>query len=651
MTEQIEERLLEFPVTIPGGMNAWDQADSLKLRSHQGGAGGFGQVAPAESPAMQNLDFFEEGFGTRLGSTVASDLRSILVASEELLDGFEWDDPQTGARIILALGKKALYSNQSGTFAQLTHNNTGATAFTFAEDVTKWSWCVADGHVLLFPDGVTNRAVAYLNGGAVEDRFGSSTNTTTVDADSNSGQKVLSVAATTGLYPGDRLGIGEGTAREEFGFIATVSAGVSVTLMDNLASTHTAVQADAVRVYNRYAEAWSTTTLHRITGDWSLGAFMSEQVTERVAFSDGRLIEYTPFSRASASGVWDLAGADGGAYFPRARMTAMQAFTPEGGDVNRQLLHVFTAHGPGILTGFEEYDQAMDANRKSGGVPLNHRCVVACKGWLVYLTENKDIEAINGPNWINLGRRLKNRSKTGPLDGIDVTQSRLTAFGFYDVENERVVFGATTASGRVNDIQFVVDLRQGEPLMGEARDSYEQKVRVHPWVIADPDNNDWFNGMFQVLGSVLGVTRDGRTWTVGGAGLPRADLDAIGIEDAWQTPWFNGGASMLEHYFLNLISRFKRVGGWSIDIEVLLNYSTEAAKTLSVLMTTDSAALWDVAQYDVDVYNAPGVVKKFHEISRFGQAISLRITRSTISQYWLLLQTNTIYQPGAMVTA
>jgi len=75
----------------------------------------------------------------------------------------------------------------------------------------------------------------------------------TVDADSAAGQAVLSVAGTTNFNAtdyakGHRVIIGRGTVREEEGTIASISAGVSITMDDNLTYAHTATQADVVEV-------------------------------------------------------------------------------------------------------------------------------------------------------------------------------------------------------------------------------------------------------------------------------------------------------------------------------------------------------------------------------------------------------------------
>jgi hypothetical protein len=69
---------------------------------------------------------------------------------------------------------------------------------------------------------------------------------TTVDAASAAAQKVLNVAATTGFNVGDAILINSGGARQEWNEVATIQAGVSLTLVNNLAYLHTLAQADAV---------------------------------------------------------------------------------------------------------------------------------------------------------------------------------------------------------------------------------------------------------------------------------------------------------------------------------------------------------------------------------------------------------------------
>ena len=211
------ERLSEFSFAAAGGLNSWDPSDQLMQRSHRqlsaSAVGGFAnvpraiggegahaqaiwqQVAPMESPSLQNIEFFQDGWGTRLGSLQADDLTSVLLAGDALYDGFEWQDPAVGgARILIVISAQTLYTNQSGSWAQLAHNDAAATPFTFGSTITKWMFSAVDGHLLISTDGATNRIRAYRSGAALDDPLGNTTATTTVNVDSSSGQMVLKIA-------------------------------------------------------------------------------------------------------------------------------------------------------------------------------------------------------------------------------------------------------------------------------------------------------------------------------------------------------------------------------------------------------------------------------------------------------------------------
>lgn len=72
---------------------------------------------------------------------------------------------------------------------------------------------------------------------------------TTVNVDSALGQKVLRVVDTTNFLVGEVIAINQGGARAETGTVASIQAGVSLTLVANLTFTHTAAQADTVTAY------------------------------------------------------------------------------------------------------------------------------------------------------------------------------------------------------------------------------------------------------------------------------------------------------------------------------------------------------------------------------------------------------------------
>jgi hypothetical protein len=79
-----------------------------------------------------------------------------------------------------------------------------------------------------------------------------------VDQDSASGQEVLNVDSTAGFFVGDTVDINPGGPREETGVIASIQAGVSLTLEDPLANAHTALQNDMVFDTDRIIGSYRT---------------------------------------------------------------------------------------------------------------------------------------------------------------------------------------------------------------------------------------------------------------------------------------------------------------------------------------------------------------------------------------------------------
>lgn len=83
---------------------------------------------------------------------------------------------------------------------------------------------------------------------------------TTVDADSNSGQAVLKLTATTDLVAGDVVvaDADNSNSKREACIVASVSAGDSVTCTTNLTFSHTAAQGDDVVLTNRLPATGTT---------------------------------------------------------------------------------------------------------------------------------------------------------------------------------------------------------------------------------------------------------------------------------------------------------------------------------------------------------------------------------------------------------
>lgn len=102
--------------------------------------------------------------------------------------------------------------------------------------------------------GIGTDGVAYGDGIQFDiDELGTRLETV-VDSDSSSGQKVLNITATTNSRIGQQIIIAAGDATlEEIGIIESIQAGVSITLVDDLANTHTSAAGNSVEEYlSRY---------------------------------------------------------------------------------------------------------------------------------------------------------------------------------------------------------------------------------------------------------------------------------------------------------------------------------------------------------------------------------------------------------------
>ncbi len=171
-----------------GGANYRDQADALFSRSHQQVKGGWQQYpgVGVESPDAYNIDYDPQGLQKRLGSVSYQDLTSILVASDALLGGFEFRSPG-GSRAEFAIGKKSIYTDQSGTWIRI--KDSASADFSWDSDITMFTVTFGDGHWFVGSNGTNNEIATWRsgadldpemkNGNTYEDAFGSGTNVMT----------------------------------------------------------------------------------------------------------------------------------------------------------------------------------------------------------------------------------------------------------------------------------------------------------------------------------------------------------------------------------------------------------------------------------------------------------------------------------------
>jgi len=313
-----------------------------------------------------------------------------------------------------------------------------------------------------------NGIQVYRSGSALDDQLRNNTTTTTVNSDSNSGQKVVNVASVAPFVINDRVILNEGGAREETGYINSIGAS-SITLQANLTYTHTAGQADVVKVKNRWTDLDSTN--NTITGNWGTGAYMLASWQSRLAFAkdSSNVIEYTPMSHETSSGVWDLASSTGaGFYQTSGKIMALIPFIPTLENSLEEYLYIGTSTGLEILTGFLTYDRLIKI--EGSKAPLNHRAYVKTKNWIIYLTLDRNIMACNGTRVIDLGRRVKKTTADGVLDTLAIASSKTNAFGFYNKTKEQAFLYFNTSGDNLNDTAIVIDFKLGEPTLNEGQE-------------------------------------------------------------------------------------------------------------------------------------------------------------------------------------
>lgn len=627
--------LLQIDFSIFGGGNWSDQPRELIQRAYQSAAGGFQQIAPVESPDMENIDFIERAIGKRKGSSSLDDYSSVLISGDTILKQIAWIKPNSTTEVNVACGAKGIYTDQSGSWARLTNAN--GTAFQFNTDATKASFVMVDNHLLIMTD--TNYTQIYRTGTALDDQMNNQTTTTTVDADSNSGQKVVNVAATTMFNVGDRVALNLGGAREEFGYIASISAGVSITLENNLTNTHTSAQADVVQTQNQYTESKGGAS-QVYTGAWTSGHYIGFPLHQRFCMCQGdSVIEFTDTGQP-----WDLLG--GNNFQADGNIVGAIPFVPTGGSELNAVGFLSTTAGPQFISGFDLTDTIKPM--QGGRTALNHQVIEAIDNWIVYMTSEGGLEAVNFNQAIDLGRRFKTLDGvTGPMDTFTPTNSKhpTLPFSVANKSKKQVAWFYPDASQTTNSHAVVLDFYLGEPVSGEPIESFERRVRCLYWSIKEPGSNPWFISAYQKRGSMVGVLATGITYTMENG---KNDLDTLPILEIYKLPNFDGGAPDNQKNWRKASASFKPKGNWNVKLRHYLDRASEPTGTETEwLQATQGAASYDSAVYDTDSYVTSGLVRRSRWTEAYSNEISYDLRNQNTSEDWVLTNFNQQYQIGA----
>ena len=373
---------------------------------------------------------------------------------------------------------------------------------------------------------------------------------------------------------------------------------------------------------NTYNEAYSATT-HTITGTWAKGCYLLSVVHTRLVFSVGNaLIEYTPMSYTTASGIWDLA--NGGFYIMDNDIITLTPFTPQFDNSVNEVLYIGTSGGVSIITGFLSTDSPYKI--QGSGAPGNYKLAIAIYNWVLFLTKEHDIIAINGRNVKDISRRLKTNDNQGTLDRIGIDNN---SFAVFNKEKKQALFFLTeTGSSITNNICIVCDFTISENLQ-------EKNTRLLKWryqnfqtdLIIDgngSDTDDIYDGGDAAALDATDIIDGGHikkdTWLKGAylyerklIGIDKLNLyefnsgeKDLGIDTIrayWKTPHIIcGREEILKQWIAILIMGYTEHNS-NLDIDFFLNRNTEYSKELAIPLYNDISVIDGNGSDTDDIYD------------------------------------------------
>jgi hypothetical protein len=388
---------------------------------------------------------------------------------------------------------------------------------------------------------------------------------------------------------------------------------------------------------NLYTESKGGGT-QTITGTWGTGYYILLGFHGRLCFGNGdSILEYTDVAEP-----WDLAG--GSFWQAKSNIVAAKTFVPRGGNEIQEFGFMFTTDGAQILSGFDLTDSVKSV--EGAGVPINHRCVVATRDWLMYPTRTQGIEAINLFRIIDVGRRFLNGDGvTGPLDLLEPTNANMDTlpFGYYDARRKQAIWYAPDGSRSTNSMALGLDFQLGEPGVNELEQNAELHVRPLFHIIKEPANNAWFVGAYQILGGIRGTMANGKTYTIN-SGLN--DLGTLPIEEYWDTPEITAGMPDWGKTWLRNAIRTEKKGSWPLYVEGAINRSSTFLPLWNFDQVEPDDAVYGTAVYGTAVYASGGNVRVADWINLYSESLRLRLSNQATSQDWVVNHIGIEYQFG-----
>lgn len=387
---------------------------------------------------------------------------------------------------------------------------------------------------------------------------------------------------------------------------------------------------------NEYEDAFGSGT-NTIDGTWGTGYYLVDSFQGRLVYSDGNTVVNYSTTPTATDGVWKRS--THGFYQAAGNIVDIKSFTPDYQDSIQETLYIFTSSGPEITNDLSSQIQRI----KGGPAPINHRSVVATKSWLMCLTNDRRIVAINRNVYIDIGRRFTDLSGSSEIEQIDISNSENIAFGFYNPIKEQVYFFAPGSTETENTVCFVIDLFLGEPGVGEPEGSYEKKVRLAEWKINEPDTNNWYRSLHLRRGGIVALTSDGNRYTFLNG---RNDLDDVAIEAEYESLDFNGGVqtSLKNWILLRLRGRF--IGNFTTTVSYVLDNSTIEESTTTYSQTI-GGAIYGQPLYGQVKYNGLVFVKGQDDIDLWSESIRFKLKNELLNQTFSFQEIECEYIIGA----
>ncbi len=141
----------------------------------------------------------------------------------------------------------------------------------------------------------------------------------------------------------------------------------------------------------------------------------------------------------------------------------------------------------------------------------------------------------------------------------------------------------------------MLDFKNGEPVAGEMKESFERRVRCLVNTITTPGTNDSFIHVYQTSTGPVGVLKNRAIYTLESGD---SDLDTLAIKAFMDTPVITGGNQV--------VHRKKQWDEYSIrgvpnaadtmSIDLKTDWNTSVASTESRLMTADTGNIFKITR-------------------------------------------------------